>query len=93
MTDNEILRAWDCCMYQKCEYCNRYNKSVNATDCKTDLMVEICFLLKRQKAEIERLKEQLADTRHLNTIAADEATKEFMEMLKNGEEQWIEQNT
>ena len=86
MTDNEIIKALECCFggeglcpRQQCPF---YEK------CKNDesLAMYALDLIKRQKAEIERLKAEadMADgyADALEERAKSEAIKEFAERLK-----------
>lgn len=53
MTDNEIVKALECCMgfdCKECPYCDD-----EAEECMGKLIVEALKLVNRQKAEIERL--------------------------------------
>ena len=51
MTDNEIIKAFECCNNDGCENCpNR------PTCCEIDVADEILNIINRQKAEIERLQ-------------------------------------
>lgn len=80
MTDNEIVKALECCVNgergNKCRGCEV------ATGCKSLLLRESLDLIKSQKAEIESMENcerilicQLAEER-------DKAIKEFAERLK-----------
>lgn len=61
MTDNEIIKAFECCNNDGCENCpNR------PTCCEIDVTDEILNIINRQKAEIEGLK-AIADA-ELDTI-------------------------
>lgn len=56
MTDNEIIKALECCSHRNedlpCDGCPAYNI---AQMCMEDLMSDALDLINRQKAEIERL--------------------------------------
>ncbi|MBQ8903886.1 MAG: hypothetical protein IJY73_06320 [Oscillospiraceae bacterium] len=67
MTDNEIIKALECCKTWNCEKCINRNRAKTATNCRNELVSEIFDLINRQKAEIERL--QSRETRWL-VIAA-----------------------
>ena len=58
MTDNEIIKALECCSHRNedlpCDGCPAYNI---AQMCMEDLMSAALDLINRQKAEIERLKQ------------------------------------
>lgn len=50
MTDNEIIKALECCRDNNCYECETKN-------CTSDLLNKSIYLINRQKSEIERLKE------------------------------------
>ena len=53
MTDNEIIKAFECCNNDGCENCpNR------PTCCEIDVADEILNIINRQKAENERLQKE-----------------------------------
>lgn len=56
MTDNEIIKALECCSEHKtfCNECSYKNKTVEY--CDGDLCKDAVALIKRQKADIERLQ-------------------------------------
>jgi hypothetical protein len=94
MTDNEIIKALECCnhnhVWQKecfdCEYATFEGQ------CGNELIKDSLDLINRQKAEIERLKfENLALSQNRITMperleivnnARDKAIREFAEKLK-----------
>ena len=98
MTDNEIIKALECCIIGDCFGC--YYGETNQRNCKDCLMENALALINRQKAEIERLKELLEGWKKAAYKAADEkdeiycnaidrvktakaeAIKEFAERLK-----------
>ena len=54
MTDNEIIKAFECCIEDKdCAHCPSIKEMPY---CSNDIMVGALNLIKRQRAEIERLK-------------------------------------
>ncbi len=53
MTDNEIIKAFDCCGGDGCANC----PARPFTDCVDRIMDEASRIINRQKAEIERLQE------------------------------------
>ena len=59
MTDNEIIKALECCSYattnRDCEKCSYYPDE----DCTKKQCADIINLINRQKAEIERLRVDL----------------------------------
>lgn len=82
MTDEKIIKALECCEdcdkgnCNKCEY-----RIYRYRDCQEKAMRDVMKLINRQKAEIEKLKEELADARYLNTVAEYDGIKEFAERL------------
>ena len=91
MTDNEIIKALECCLLSneqqesRCEDCPM---EVSHAICQELLAFHALDLINRQKAEIEDLKTQrrvLAvcwkDTRKYLKTAKSEAIKEFAERL------------
>ena len=88
MTDNEIIKALECC-YRKggtpCRDCpfNEFE------DCNDVLMADYVFnLINRQQAEIERLKEQpytfqIEVSKKIESEIRAKVIKEFAERLKN----------
>ena len=97
LTDSEIVKALECCVRFK-QICPETCPMVNVRQCKVDLRKNTLALINRQKAEIERLKEEY--NRLLNSelqqyekgyntgyddsrkTAKSEAYKEFAERLK-----------
>ena len=57
MTDNEIIKALECCFDGYCEAC-AFDDDLNLK-CKDNLIENALNLINRQKAEIERLQEQI----------------------------------
>ena len=61
MTDNEIIKALECCVEETSEAC--FKCALRLTpylDCKTMVQKQALALINRQKAEIERLENSLA---------------------------------
>lgn len=56
MTDNEIIKALECCKTWNCEKCINRNRAKTATNCRNELVSEIFDLINRQKAEISKLQ-------------------------------------
>ena len=96
MTDNEIIKALECCKDLKCSECPK-KTNLFKTDCDVKLCQEAIDLINRQKAEIERLQKE--NEFHRKTITENaqralevlvdeidkakiEAIKEFAERLK-----------
>ncbi len=87
MTDNEIIKALECCYLYDVMFCD---KCPNKDTCgEIDVAESAIDLINRQKAEIERLTDTLKATiagqetlqRYIATAKA-EAIKEFAERLK-----------
>jgi hypothetical protein len=92
MTDNDIIKALECCRdFGDCSLCP-YEKATleNEADCAERMHTDALGLINRQKAEIERLEEHnnILIDRVDNLVyecdcAKQEAIKEFAERLKN----------
>lgn len=54
MTDNDIIKALECCILGYCRDC--FYGDTDQRHCRDDLMQNALDLINRQKAEIERLK-------------------------------------
>ena len=88
MTDNEIIKALDCCAIDdgaNCEQCPM--NDLHRNDCYSIILHKHSLdLINRQKAEIERLKDDLhACTKEVirsHEIDRNKAIKEFAEKLK-----------
>ena len=87
MTDNEIIKALECCGFEYgnlCSVCPKYEKDNDF--CQEELHNYALDLINRQQAEIERLKIENQSLRsaanscklHYNEARA-EAVKEFVE--------------
>jgi hypothetical protein len=60
MTDNEIIKALSICIGDiNCLECPYVDKDEENKRCYKKLFADVCDLIKRQKAEIERLKKHL----------------------------------
>ena len=91
MTDDEILKAFEhCCKGRDCRCCAYHG----AFDCSRQVWLDVAAIIKRQRAEIEKLKiysENLdISQKHLlnecamaRKTAKSEAIKEFAERLKS----------
>ena len=90
MTDNEIIKALECCLSYSCLSCP-CEKGASIL-CLDDLHRYALDLINRQKSEIERLEKdskrlkkvqmQLDDAMKMYTTIKAEAIKEFAERLK-----------
>lgn len=87
MTDNEIIRALECCIKNDIAQCKICEYDKFEQGCRRKLKPDILDLINRQKAEIERLEKE-KDSKIVRCIANDkdkiksEAIKEFVERLK-----------
>ena len=94
MTDNEIIKALECCIAPKCGECSIFNNSEIRRvpgRCIVTLEKNALDLINRQKAEIERLSSFVTEERcyeiaremipQFVSQARADAIKEFMEML------------
>lgn len=84
MTDNEIIKALECCVDEHSCYECIYRLGMSA-QCMNNLMRNTLTLINRQKAEIEKLKTdfQIEASNKLEKEIKAEAIKEFAERLKN----------
>ena len=87
MTDNEVIKALECCGFEygnRCSICPKYDGGNDF--CQEELHRYALDLINRQKAEIERLEKALEEQYESSIIAMDvyksEAIKEFAERLK-----------
>lgn len=89
MTDNEIIKALECCTDESYENCNECPYSTDTLSCeRLKLLEDSLDLINRQKAEIERLKKEVSIARDAYISIQDryehtkaEAYKEFAERL------------
>lgn len=86
MTDNEIIKALECCLGDNppCFACKYDGDTTTVDECMGALMKDAFDLINRQKAEIERLQkenEQFAYIGKLYSEIKAEAVKEFAELL------------
>ena len=91
MTDNEIIKALECCSEPAgkccCEVCPLHHRE---DSCTTALIKKAVELVNRQQAEVERLGKELIKQQLKNNMlyetakeAKAEAVKEFAERLKS----------
>ena len=65
MTDNEIIKALECCKELICKDCPIFPNSTPVLLCKSRLEKEALDLIKRQQAEIEELESDNGVTQYL----------------------------
>ena len=80
MTDNEIIKALEYCMYDDYDYCKECMYRENKP-CQENLIRDALCLINRQKAEIERLRYNLKAVLDERADHSD-AINEFAERLK-----------
>lgn len=91
MTDNEIIKALECCTDESYENCNECPYSTDTLSCeRLKLLEDSLDLINSLKAEIERLKKEVSVARDAYISIQDryehtktEAYKEFAKRLKN----------
>ena len=71
MTDNEIVKALECCARSECADCkNCPLDSLNRNDCYSIILHQHSLdLINRQKAEIERLKNAVPSNKYACRVA------------------------
>ncbi len=77
MTDNEIIKALECCKRDDCDNCPN-----DFGNCYANLAGFALDLINRKKAEIERLESALDAANYTIGYFKAEAIKEFAERLK-----------
>lgn len=89
MTDEQIIKAFECCKDRECQTgCPRlHNNLPIEDDCRCNLIKDALDLINRQKAEIERLRgstivNNIMESQRIKREAKAEAVKEFAEKLK-----------
>lgn len=83
MTDNEIIRALECCKSCMCKRCPRHGIDVpNKMLCHEALMYEALNLINRQKASAEKLINAVKYLNEQLSSARSEAIKEFAGRLR-----------
>lgn len=101
MTDNEIIKALECCSKWRCGECPNADIS-DIGYCEYKCITEAVTLLNRQKAEIEKYKEYYetmeseldsfrkdqASVKFLKNRIRAEAIKEFAERLRESKKQY-----
>ena len=75
MTDNEIIKALECCSDDEpkfCSVCPYYLQDKDNDYCREDMNKDALSIINRQKAEIEELNRELRRAeRYLSQIADD----------------------
>lgn len=91
MTDEQTIKAFEYCMNQnECSSCCPYDDDEDTNEgCTSKLVEDVLDLIKRQQAEIERLKPKCEDCAGCSEWKCDcaniksEAYEEFAERLKD----------
>lgn len=80
MTDAEIIKALECCVFKKCGKCQMPEENTEASeyDCEDLLILKLRALINRQRAEID----QFANIGKMYSEIKTEAIREFAEKLK-----------
>jgi hypothetical protein len=79
VTDNEIIKALECCLCDECEDCPHDEEIA----CVENLHQEAIDLINRQKANAEGLTNAVKFLNEQLSSAKAEAVKEFAERLKD----------
>lgn len=84
MTDNEIIKALECCMSDNppCTTCKYDGDTITVDECMGELMKDALDLINRQKANAEGLTNAVKYLNEQLSSARAEAVKEFAERLK-----------
>ena len=86
MTDNEIIKALECCYTSyDCEDCPYY---CSDKDCP-DLLMNALDLINRQKAEIEKLLDYNENLQTANTALSNEILETKSEAIKEFAERFV----
>ena len=80
MTDNEIIKALECCLKDDCENCPYFANGL--FECGEHFYEDVLDLINRQKAEIERLEAKCENTQVGYNIARAE-TEEYKAINKS----------
>ena len=105
MTDEQIIKALECCSTNACSQCPAYDENV---ECDSEGIIKRALgLINRQTAEIESLKQIIdeedkeilklqkriifwrEDLNYQREKIKSEAIKEFAEQLKGKKEPWL----
>ena len=77
ITDEEVIKALECCASAECGKCKwepRGDCYRGSMECNDDLMREALDLIKRQRAEIERLHSEVKEKTETIVFLKDQAT-------------------
>ncbi len=83
MTDNEIIKALECCKNKRCVNCPYDDVADKFAECSAKLVNDALDLINRQKAEIESKNRQIGELVSFQRFCETKAVKEFAERLKN----------
>lgn len=72
MTDNEIIKALECCKNGQCADCPRIYTPYEIFRCKEDLISNALDLINRQQAEVERLRDENLQSEYPARIRVDD---------------------
>ena len=83
MTDNEIIKALECCMSDNppCTTCKYDGDTITVDECMGELMKDALDLINRQRAEIERLQQNLKEA-HID-IKEHQAEIEALKLINS----------
>lgn len=81
MTDNEIIKALECCITNDCAKCKAYDETYGEiVDCLHTICRNALDLINRQKTEIERLETEKDNLIRTYAECQAEAVKEFVDL-------------
>ena len=85
MTDNDIIKALECCFLEtNCTDCQCHIRKPYTEDCLKVAAKNAIDLMKRQKAEVEELREIVfTDRTEAIKLLKSEAIKEYVERVKD----------
>ena len=81
MTDNEIIKALECCKNKRCVNCPYDDIADTFSECSAKLVKDALDLINRQKAEIENKNRQIGELVSFQRFCERKAIKEFAEKL------------
>lgn len=82
MKDSDVIEALECCTGLGCDKCKFNDGDPNTLSCEWELKNAAMEVLKRQQAEVERLKTEKDNLIRNYKECAMEAVKDFAERLK-----------